>query len=145
MRRYRISLPELSNNSGMALNRHNISSQSKFEDLVGYSRAVRVDDRIYISGTTAFDKAGTLIGIDDGYAQAVQCIRNIDTALREAGGSLENVVRTRMLVTDISRWEEYGRAHQEFFGSIRPCATMVEVRALIDPRMLIEIEAEAEL
>jgi enamine deaminase RidA (YjgF/YER057c/UK114 family) len=129
----------------MASTRQNISSQSKFEDLVGYSRAVRVDSRIYVSGTTAFNDAGMLVGVDDGYAQAVQCIRNIETALKQAGGTLANVVRTRMLVTDISRWEEYGRAHQEFFGSIRPCATMVEVRALIDPRMLIEIEAEAEL
>jgi enamine deaminase RidA (YjgF/YER057c/UK114 family) len=129
----------------MAPDRQNISSQSKFEDLVGYSRAVRVGSRIYVSGTTAFNVCGELVGIDDGYAQAVQCIRNIEGALRVAGATLENVVRTRMLVTDISRWEEYGRAHREFFGAIRPCATMVEVRALIDPRMLIEIEAEAEL
>lgn len=129
----------------MAPNRQNVSSQSKFEDLVGYSRAVRVGRRVYISGTTAFNDAGELVGIDDAYAQAVQCIRNIETALREAGAALENVVRTRMLVTEISRWEEYGRAHREFFAAIRPCATMVEVRALIDPRMLIEIEAEAEL
>lgn len=129
----------------MASTRQNISSQSKFEDLVGYSRAVRVGSRVYVSGTTAFNDTGALVGVDDGYAQAVQCIRNIEASLRNAGGTLANVVRTRMLVTDISRWEEYGRAHQEFFGDIRPCATMVEVRALIDPRMLIEIEAEAEL
>lgn len=129
----------------MASVRRNIFSQSKFEDLVGYSRAVRSGSRVYVSGTTAFDETGTLVGIDDGYAQAVRCIRNIETALRAAGGTLENVVRTRMLVTDISRWEEYGRAHREFFANIRPCATMVEVRALIDSRMLIEIEAEAEL
>jgi enamine deaminase RidA (YjgF/YER057c/UK114 family) len=129
----------------MAPTRRNISSQSKFEDLVGYSRAVRVGSRVYVSGTTAFNNTGELVGIGDGYTQAVQCIRNIEAALREAGGSLANVVRTRMLVTDISRWKEYGRAHREFFDSIRPCATMVEVRALIDPRMLIEIEAEAEL
>jgi enamine deaminase RidA (YjgF/YER057c/UK114 family) len=129
----------------MAPNRRNISSQSKFEDLVGYSRAVRVGRRVYVSGTTAFNDRGELQGIDDAYAQAVQCIRNIEAALRTAGATLEHVVRTRMLVTDISRWEEYGRAHREFFAGIRPCATMVEVRALIDPRMLIEIEAEAEL
>jgi len=129
----------------MALKRQNISSPSQFENLVGYSRAVRVGSRIYVSGTTAFDRDGQLVGIDDAYAQAMQCIRNIDAALQQAGGTLADVVRTRMLVTDITRWAEYGRAHQEFFGSIRPCATMVEVRALIDPQMLIEIEAEAEL
>jgi enamine deaminase RidA (YjgF/YER057c/UK114 family) len=129
----------------MAPLRQNVSSQSKFEDLVGYSRAVRVGSRVYVSGTTAFNDQGELVGIDDGYAQAVQCIRNIEAALRSARATLKDVVRTRMLVTDISRWEEYGRAHREFFCDIRPCATMVEVRALIDPRMLIEIEAEAEL
>jgi enamine deaminase RidA (YjgF/YER057c/UK114 family) len=129
----------------MPSTRHNISSSSKFEDLVGYSRAVRVGSRIYVSGTTAFNEAGALVGVDDAYAQAVQCIRNIDAALQQAGAALSNVVRTRMLVTDISRWEEYARAHQEVFGNIRPCATMVEVSALIDPQMLIEIEAEAEL
>lgn len=125
--------------------RQNISSGVKWEDIVGYSRAVRVDSRIYLTGTTATDENGNLVGIDDGYAQTVQVIRNIERALKQAGGTLENVVRTRMFVTDISRWQEYGRAHYEFFGSIRPCATMVEVRALIDPRMLIEIEVEAEL
>ena len=125
--------------------RQNISSGVKWEDIVGYSRAVRVDNRIYLTGTTATDENGNLVGIDDGYAQTVQVIRNIERALKQAGGTLENVVRTRMFVTDISRWQEYGRAHYEFFHHIRPCATMVEVRALIDPRMLIEIEAEAEL
>ncbi|MBV9938611.1 MAG: RidA family protein [Acidobacteriaceae bacterium] len=125
--------------------RQNISSGVKWEDIVGYSRAVRVDNRIYLTGTTATDENGNLVGIDDGYAQTVQVIRNIERALKQAGGTLENVVRTRMFVTDISRWQEYGRAHYESFHHIRPCATMVEVRALIDPRMLIEIEAEAEL
>jgi enamine deaminase RidA (YjgF/YER057c/UK114 family) len=129
----------------MAPIRQNISSASQFENLVGYSRAVRVGSRIYVSGTTAFNDAGKLVGVGDGYAQAAQCIRNIEAALRQAGATLAHVIRTRMLVTDISRWREYGRAHQEFFGDIRPCATMVEVRALIDPQMLIEIEAEAEL
>jgi len=129
----------------MAPARQNISSASHFENLVGYSRAVRVGSRIYVSGTTAFNDAGELIGVGDGYAQAAQCIRNIEAALRQADATLAHVVRTRMLVTDISRWREYGRAHQEFFADIRPCATMVEVRALIDPQMLIEIEAEAEL
>jgi enamine deaminase RidA (YjgF/YER057c/UK114 family) len=129
----------------MSQTRQNISSGVKWEDIVGYSRAVRVDTRIYVTGTTATDENGNLVGIDDGYAQTVQTIRNIERALKQAGGTLENVVRTRMFVTDISRWEEYGRAHHEFFNNIRPCATMVEVRALIDPRMLIEIEVEAEL
>jgi enamine deaminase RidA (YjgF/YER057c/UK114 family) len=125
--------------------RQNISSGAKWEDIVGYSRAVRVGTRIYLTGTTAIDEHNEVVGIDDGYAQAAQAIRNIERALKQAGATLENVVRTRMFVTDISRWQEYGRAHSEFFGAIRPCATMVEVRALIDPRMLIEIEAEAEL
>jgi enamine deaminase RidA (YjgF/YER057c/UK114 family) len=126
-------------------NRQNISSGAKWEDIVGYSRAVRVGRRIYLTGTTAIDEKNELVGIGDAYAQTVQVIRNIERALKQAGATLENVVRTRMFVTDIRRWEEYGRAHREFFGSIRPCATMIEVRALIDPAMLIEIEAEAEL
>ncbi len=129
----------------MISNRQNISSGAKWESIVGYSRAVRVDSRIYLTGTTAIDEHGEIVGLGDGYAQTVQVIRNIERALRQAGATLENVVRTRMFVTDISRWEEFGRAHRESFGEIRPCATMVEVRALIDPRMLIEIEAEAEL
>jgi enamine deaminase RidA (YjgF/YER057c/UK114 family) len=129
----------------MAQDRQNIASGAKWEDIVGYSRAVRVGNRIYMTGTTALGPNGELVGIGDGYAQAAQCIRNIESALKQAGATLEHVVRTRMFVTDISRWEEYGRAHREFFGEIRPCATMVEVRALIDPRMLIEIEVEAEL
>lgn len=98
-----------------------------------------------MTGTTATDEQGAIVGIDDGYKQAVQCIQNIEHALKQAGATLANVVRTRMFVTDIGRWQEYGRAHREFFGNIRPCATMVEVRALIDPAMLIEIEVEAEL
>jgi len=126
-------------------NRQNISSGVKFEDIVGYSRAVRFGSRIYLSGTTATDANGAVIGENDGYAQTVQVIRNIERALKQAGGGLENVVRTRMFVTDISRWEEYGRAHREFFADIRPCATMVEVRALIHPKMLMEMEVEAEL
>ena len=98
-----------------------------------------------MTGTTATDDQGHIAGGGDGYKQAVQCILNIQRALEKAGATLANVVRTRMYVTDISRWEEYGRAHREFFGDIRPCATMIEVRALIDPAMLIEIEVEAEL
>jgi enamine deaminase RidA (YjgF/YER057c/UK114 family) len=129
----------------MTQDRQNISSGVKWEEVVGYSRAVRVGNRIYMTGTTATDEQGNIVGVDDGYKQAVQCIRNIERALKQAGATLANVVRTRMFVTDISRWQEYGRAHREFFGEIRPCATMVEVRALIDPAMLIEIEVEAEL
>jgi len=129
----------------MTQDRQNISSGVKWEDVVGYSRAVRVGNRIYMTGTTATDEQGQIVGVNDGYRQAVQCIQNIERALEKAGATLENVVRTRMYVTDISRWEEYGRAHREFFDHIRPCATMVEVRALIDPAMLIEIEVEAEL
>lgn len=129
----------------MPQDRQNISSGVKWEDIVGYSRAVRVGNRVYMTGTTATDEHGNIVGVNDGYAQAVQCIRNIERALEQAGATLRNVVRTRMFVTDISRWQEYGRAHREFFGEIRPCATMVEVRALIDPAMLIEIEVEAEL
>ncbi len=129
----------------MIQDRQNISSGTKWEDIVGYSRAVRVGSRIYVTGTTATDENGNLVGAGDGYKQTVQIIRNLERALKKAGATLANIVRTRMFVTDIGRWEEYGRAHREFFGEIRPCATMVEVRALIDPGMLIEIEAEAEL
>jgi enamine deaminase RidA (YjgF/YER057c/UK114 family) len=107
--------------------------------------SIYVAHPIYVTGTTGIDERGSVVGTDDGYAQAVQAIRNIEQALKQAGATLENVVRTRMFVTNIARWQEYGRAHREFFGDIRPCATMVEVRALIDPEMLIEIEVEAEL
>jgi enamine deaminase RidA (YjgF/YER057c/UK114 family) len=106
---------------------------------------VRVGDRIYVTGTTATDEAGEVVGVGDAYAQAVQTIRNIESALQRLGAGLEHVVRTRMFVTDISRWEEYGRAHGEFFREIMPATTMVEVSRLIDERMLIEIEADAEL
>jgi enamine deaminase RidA (YjgF/YER057c/UK114 family) len=125
--------------------RQKISTGAKWESIVGYSRAVRVGNRVYMTGTTGIDESGNIVGEGDGYAQTVQVIRNIERALQKVGATLEHVVRTRMFVTDIKRWQEYGRAHNEFFGSIRPCATMVEVRALIDPRMLIEMEIEAEL
>jgi enamine deaminase RidA (YjgF/YER057c/UK114 family) len=125
--------------------RERYSSGVKFESIVGYSRAVKVGDRIYVTGTTATGDEGVIIGEGDAYAQTVQVIRTINHALKALNAGLENVVRTRMFVTDISRWEEYGRAHKEFFGEIMPATTMVEVSKLIDPRMLIEIEADAEM
>ena len=125
--------------------RQTIRSGTKWEPLVGYSRAVRVGNRVYVSGTTATNEQGEIVGEGDAYAQTVQALRNVAQALRQAGATLESVVRTRMFVTDIRRWEEYGRAHQEIFGQIQPATTMVEVARLISPKMLIEIEADAEL
>ena len=125
--------------------RERISSGAKWEPIVGYSRAVKVGNRIYVTGTTALDEKGEVVGLGDAYEQAKQCLRNIESALKQLGAGLEHIVRTRMFVTDISRWEDYGRAHGEFLRDVMPATTMVEVSALIDPRMLIEIEADAEL
>lgn len=125
------------------MNRETFSSGSPWEPLVGYSRAVRVGPFIHVAGTTASDSEGRIIGEGDAYAQMKFALQKIERALREAGAEMRHVVRTRTFVTDISRWQEIGRAHGEVFGEIRPASTMVEVRALIDPRMLVEVEADA--
>jgi enamine deaminase RidA (YjgF/YER057c/UK114 family) len=127
----------------MSNNRTNYSSGAKWEDIVGYSRAVRVGNVIEVTGTVAVDENSNLIGGDDAYLQTKFILQKIEAILKRAGAELTDVVRTRMFVTDISRWEEYGRAHGEFFASIKPCTTMVEVSKLIAPEYLIEIEATA--
>jgi enamine deaminase RidA (YjgF/YER057c/UK114 family) len=126
----------------VVMNRRNISSGVVWEDIVGYSRAVRIGNLIEISGTTSIidDK---LVGKDDAYLQTITILNKVKSALEEAGASLKDVIRTRMFVTDISKWEEYGKAHQEFFGEIKPATSMIEVKSLIDPNMLIEIEVTA--
>lgn len=125
------------------MNRTNYASGAKWEDIVGYSRAVKVDNLIEVTGTVAVDDEGKTVGVDDAYAQTRFIIQKIEKVLARAGATLKDVVRTRLFVTDISRWEEYGKAHGEFFKEIKPCTTMVEVSKLISPEYLIEIEATA--
>ena len=123
--------------------RQNFSSGAKWEDIVGYSRAVKVNNQVFITGTVAVDADNNLVGGDSAYLQTQFILQKIEKVLHQCGASLSDVVRTRLFVTDISRWEEYGKAHGEVFGTIKPCTTMVEVSKLIAPEFLIEIEVDA--
>lgn len=127
------------------MKRINISTGAEWEDKVGYSRAVRVGNQVFVSGTTAVDKHGNVVGKGDLYAQTVQCIKIIENSLNEAGSSLKDVVRTRTFVTNISDWESFGKAHEEYFGDVKPAATLVEVNKLISPDLIVEMEVDAVL